>query len=64
MSLASSARLTRLSLRRGDLLAAAAIAVPVILTLTYRAVHDHHPLLLLLAPPALAPVFLRDRRPQ
>jgi uncharacterized membrane protein len=63
MSLASAVRLQRLSLRRGDLLLAAVIAIPVIGSLVFRAVHNRQPLVLLLIPAAFAPVFMRRSRP-
>jgi signal transduction histidine kinase len=63
MSLARIERLREYVRRRGDLAAAIALGVPVIATLLFRAVHDDQPLALGLAVAALAPLFLRRRRP-
>jgi signal transduction histidine kinase len=49
--------------RRSDLLAAALIAVPVLASLIYRAIHDQQPLALLLIPAALAPILIRRQQP-
>ena len=48
MSLARVVQLRRLSLTRRDSLVLGAVAVPVLGSLVYRAVHDHQPLVVLL----------------
>jgi signal transduction histidine kinase len=63
MSLTSTAHPRRMTVRRGDLLAAALIAVPVLASLIYRAIHDGQPVALLLIPAALAPILIRGRQP-
>ena len=63
MSLARVVQLRRLSLTRRDSLVLGAVAVPVLGSLVYRAVHDHQPLVVLLGLAALLAVLLREREP-
>jgi signal transduction histidine kinase len=63
MSLARRSRLPNLSAQRSDVFLALVLAVPVLGSLGYRAWHDDQPLLLLLLPAALAPIFMRRARP-
>jgi signal transduction histidine kinase len=63
MFLARRLRLWRFAVGRGYLLASIALCLPVLASIADAAFREGHPLVLLLAPVALAAIFLRGARP-